>query len=101
MAELESAIRNSGFTITTVISGGARGADRLGETWAKANGVLLKVYPADWDTHGKSAGYLRNALMASRANALVALWDGQSHGTRHMIGCAKGRGLKVHVEMML
>lgn len=44
-----SAVHQSGFEITEVVSGGARGADRLGEAYAKNNDIALKVMPADWN----------------------------------------------------
>ncbi len=57
----------------------------------------IERYPADWDKHGKPAGYIRNAEMADKAEALLALWDGQSRGTLHMINLAKKKGLLVYV----
>jgi len=80
-----------------ILSGGARGADRLGESWAKEYGYPVKKYPADWEKHGKAAGMIRNAQMAENADILVAFWDGKSKGTQHMIKTAMGRGLEVHV----
>ena len=82
---------------TAVISGAARGADALGERWARENGIPLLRIPAEWDKHGRRAGYLRNLEMAKRAQALLALWDGRSKGTAHMIEIARGRGLPVSV----
>ena len=79
------AVAASGLKIGTVISGGARGADAAGEMWAYVNNIPVEVFPADWDTHGKKAGILRNAEMAKHADALIALWDGKSRGTRDMI----------------
>ena len=72
-----------------IVSGGARGADRLGERYAKENGIELIVMNAEWDKYGKSAGYRRNEDMARIATHLVAFWDGQSRGTMHMIDIAK------------
>jgi hypothetical protein len=85
------------WRITEVVSGTARGADRTGEQWASENNVPVKRFPADWDKHGKRAGYLRNADMAEYAEALVAFWDGQSRGTKHMIDLAEKAGLRVSV----
>lgn len=99
--ELELAIRKCGWVPTVVLSGTAKGADRLGEQWAEQHGVKIERYPADWDTHGKSAGYRRNEQMAHHADALIALWDGESRGTAHMIKLAMKAGLKVYVEMLL
>lgn len=94
---LEEAITNCSWSITTVISGNARGADILGEMWAKKNDVPCELFPAQWDIHGKSAGYIRNSTMADNAEALIALWDGKSRGTQHMINLAKKKGLSCYV----
>jgi hypothetical protein len=102
MLELENAIRKSKFKITTVLSGTARGADRLGEQWAEKNGIPVEHYPADWNgPHGKAAGFKRNDLMASKADALIALWDMQSKGTEHMIITAGDHKLKKYIEFIL
>lgn len=83
--------------ISVVLSGTARGADRLGERYASERGIAVERYPAQWDVYGKRAGYLRNQEMAERADALVAFWDGVSPGTRHMIDLARRQGLRVWV----
>lgn len=96
-ATLTAAIRESGFEITEVVSGGARGADALGEKWADLIGVPVRRFPADWDTYGRSAGMIRNREMAEYGEALIALWDGKSKGTAHMIRLARKVGLQVFV----
>jgi hypothetical protein len=98
--ELTRAIANSGFNVTTVLSGGARGVDRMGEVWARANNRLLLLFPADWRTYGKRAGYVRNEQMAEEAEAVIALWDGASRGTKHMIDTARAMGLSVYVHKL-
>lgn len=80
-----------------IVSGGARGADVLGERFALENMMEVKSFPANWDEHGKSAGYRRNAQMADYADVLVAFWDGMSRGTKHMIDLALDCSLEVHV----
>ena len=80
-----------------VVSGTARGADRLGERYARERGYRIERYPADWDRDGNSAGPIRNAKMANNANALIAFWDGQSRGTKNMIDTAREKGLAVRV----
>lgn len=77
-----------------IVSGAARGADRLGERFACEFGCKLKQFPADW-SKGKQAGILRNAEMGNYADALVAFWDGESRGTKHMIDYATKKGLDV------
>lgn len=83
--------------ISVVISGGARGADLCGEEWARDHGIPVEQYLADWDRFGKQAGVLRNIQMGNVAEALVAIWDLVSPGTRQMIEYAQKRGLKVFV----
>lgn len=94
---VKQAIITSGFDITEVVCGGAKGVDGLGESWALQNGIPVKHFPADWSQHGKSAGYKRNVLMGDYADALIAVWDGASKGTNHMINIATKKGLKVYV----
>ena len=85
-------------TVTEVISGGARGVDQLGEQWARLLEIPVKRFLADWSLFGKSAGMKRNAQMAAYADALVAIWDGKSSGTKNMIQTARKAGLIVYVE---
>ena len=80
-----------------IISGHASGADALGERYAQERGFQLETFPADWKAHGRAAGPIRNARMASAANALIAFWDGKSRGTKNMIETAKNHNLKVVV----
>lgn len=94
------AAAESGMQITEVVSGGARGVDRLGELWAKRNGLPVRRFPADWDRYGKSAGYRRNEEMGRYADALVACWDGVSRGTKHMIDFMRRLGKPVHVHIV-
>lgn len=87
-----------------IISGGARGADRIGEMIAEAHGIKLVRFPADWTTYGKSAGMIRNNQMADYAVSgsdeaiLFAFWDGKSRGTKGMIDIAKRKGMSVVVS---
>jgi YspA, cpYpsA-related SLOG family len=83
--------------ITEVVSGCARGADRVGELFAEMRQIPVDKYPADWNTHGKRAGIIRNSQMANVAQGLVALWDEQSPGTRNMIETARNKKLHIVV----
>jgi len=86
-----------------IVSGTARGADKLGEKWAEENHVPIKRFPANWRPYSdknivdKSAGYKRNEKMAKYGNSLLAAWDGESKGTGHMIDLAKKHGLGVMI----
>jgi hypothetical protein len=68
-----------------IVSGGAQGVDFCGEMLAKRSGLPLTVFPANWNEHGRSAGIIRNKEMAKYADALIAVWDGESRGTANMI----------------
>lgn len=98
---LLDALQEVGWEISQVVCGMARGADQLGYDWAKANNIPIAEFPADWKRYGKSAGYKRNVEMARNADALLALWDGESRGTEHMIYLAACHGLKVHVAYLV
>ena len=84
------------FTNIEIVSGTARGADKLGERYAREKGYDIKQFPANWSL-GKSAGYIRNDEMAQYADMLIAFWDGTSKGTKHMIDLANKRGIKVEI----
>ena len=94
---IQHCINNLDNRCFEIISGNARGADKLGEKYAKEHNYTCSVKPADWNKYGKRAGYLRNADMAQEANALIAFWDGKSKGTNHMIQLAKKANLNVKV----
>ena len=80
-----SVIEKSGIEITEVVSGGARGVDTMGEKWAEENNIPVIRFPAEWDKHGKSAGFIRNSEMAKFADALIAIQINNSRGTAHMV----------------
>ena len=86
-----------------IISGHCRGADMLGEQLANKYSIPIKIFPADWDKHGKAAGHIRNRQMAEYASdgdnigILVAFWDGKSRGTKSMIDLGLQYLKEVHV----
>lgn len=88
--------RNEGFRII-IISGTAKGADTLGERYAKEKGYEVLRFPADWSTYGKKAGYIRNEEMSKHADACICFWDSISNGTRHMINIAKEKRLPLRI----
>ena len=82
-----------------VVSGKARGADSLGERYARERGYPIKDFPANWDEFGKSAGYIRNKQMAEYSDGLIAFWNGKSKGTKHMIDLARERNLRIKIKL--
>lgn len=82
-----------------IISGHAKGADSLGERYAQERGFPVELFPAEWDLHGKSAGFIRNTKMAEVADALVAfrVTGLACNGTNHMIREAQRLGLVIKI----
>lgn len=78
----------------TVISGEARGADTAGRIWATASGHEVERYPADWDTHGKAAGFIRNQQMLDSGVDLAVQFPG-GRGTEDMRSRLNKAGVKV------
>lgn len=74
---------------TVIISGGARGVDRVAEHAAFQRGMTTRIYPAEWERYGKQAGYRRNQQIVADADRLVAFHDGVSRGTQHSIDLAR------------
>lgn len=70
---------------STVISGGCRGVDAMAVDFAIKSLMQYRVFPADFEKYGPSGGPKRNLKMSKNADALVVLWDGQSHGTANML----------------
>ena len=91
------AIKLSGFGITEVVCGEAKGVDQLGKLWGIENKIPIKSFHAEWNSYGKSAGPIRNKKMAKYADACIAVWDGKSLGTQNMILQANHYGLKVFI----
>lgn len=87
------------FEISSIISGTAKGADSFGESYGRYANIPVIQFPAEWDKYGKRAGYIRNVEMAKNADALIAFWDGESHGTKHMINIAKERNLQIFIHL--
>lgn len=78
-----------------LLSGHARGADTLAEYYANEKRIKVEIFPANWDEYGKSAGFIRNAEMINKADALIAFWDGKSKGTKHAIDLARKKNIRV------
>lgn len=116
---IEKAVAFSGWgdKIKEVVSGCAPGIDSLAIAWATSKKLRVKRMPAEWDKidglppsqirvnkagkkYNVRAGYDRNQAMADYVGpkgALIAIWDGESHGTTDMIERAQKVGMKVCV----
>lgn len=102
--QIKDAVQKSGFIITEVVSGCAKGVDTLGERWATENKIKIQQFPVEWRSGGiyrADSGHKRNIEMANYIapdGGLIAVWDGKSGGTRQMIQYSKQKGLKVHIH---
>lgn len=84
----------------TIISGGAYGADSLGERFSRDNLLDLIIMKADWNTFGNRAGPIRNEEMAKIATHCIVFWDGESRGSKHMISMCKKYNLIYKVVLV-
>jgi hypothetical protein len=109
-------IKSSKFEITEVVCGCADGVDKIGYRWAREHNIPVRYFPAWPNQHQwalehadkfevvedfvgteRNAGHIRNAKMAKYADALVAVWDGESRGTEGMIKVAKSVRLQLFI----
>jgi len=83
----------------TVVSGGARGADSIGERVARDLGVTTKVHLPQWDRFGKSAGFRRNEDIVRDADVVLAFFapGPRSKGTSHTVALARAKGKRTFV----
>ena len=111
---VEKAIEESGIKITEIVGGGAKGVDTLGEKYAIENNIPFTLFKAEWNKiddnsvvkknkygfYNAKAGIERNEKMGDYADALIAIWDGKSKGTKHMIDYMKKLGKKVYIRLL-
>lgn len=83
----------------TIVSGGARGVDRLAERFAKEYNYYLLVIPAQWDKYQNRAGFVRNEEVVKASDLIIAIWDGKSPGTKSTIALAKQYEVPCIVEL--
>lgn len=94
---VDNLIKDLGYPEVEIISGMARGADKLGERYALEHGYTVIYKAAQWDIYGKSAGYRRNVEMANVATHVIVFWDKKSKGTKHMLDIAIDKELPLTV----
>ena len=85
----------STFTISLLVSGGAKGADSLGERYANENNITTLIFKPDWKKHGPAAGPIRNTDIVNNADTIIAFWDCESRGTKDSITKAEKLGKEV------
>jgi hypothetical protein len=84
-------------SIAQVYVGDAKGVDALVVRWCKENGIGYTIFRAEWGRYGRSAGPERNGEMIQQGGeALIAVWDGESKGTKDMMRQARKHSIPVH-----
>jgi hypothetical protein len=94
---LTEVILEKGIDIGLIIHGAAKGADTTAGDVARDAGILVQAFPADWDTHGKRAGPIRNyqMLKEGKPDLVVAFIAPNSRGTKHMVEISRKAGIEV------
>ena len=90
--QINICVSENNFKDIILVEGEARGVDTIARTWAERHGYEVEKHPADWKTHGKAAGFIRNELMVKACDFCLILWDGQSHGTMNSLSHCKRLG---------
>ncbi len=87
------------YRITSIVHGGARGADTLAGRYGNEISIPVSVFSADWNTYGKSAGPIRNRRMLTEGlpEMVIAFRGPNSRGTQNMIDQATKAGIKVRI----
>lgn len=82
---LKDHVINNFPDVRIIISGGAKGADQLGEKLAKELCLSTEIYFPEWKKYGRSAAPIRNEIIVKNSDAIIAFWDGASPGTKNSI----------------
>lgn len=82
---LARAIEATKIKPTKIIIGNAKGVDTLAENYAAIKEIPCEIVDAPWDQYGRPAGQIRNERITNEADALLAIWDGKSSGTKELI----------------
>lgn len=87
-------------TPTLIISGGARGVDSLAERYAREKGIPTEIHKPDYKAHLQGAPIRRNEDMVNACDAVLAVWDGKSKGTKYTVDYALKKGKPVFLHLV-
>ena len=85
---------------SVIISGGAMGVDALAERYARDHKIALRVFLPDYAAFGRYAPLVRNRKIVQESDEILAVWDGQSRGTKYTIDYARSMGKTVNVVIV-
>ena len=83
--------------VRVIVSGGAKGADKLGEMWALQNNITTEIFYPEFKFFGRGAYRMRNIEIVRNSDLIIAFWDGKSKGTNQTVGIAKKAGVPVMI----
>lgn len=94
-AAILNELMSQGGVQHTIIHGGALGADSMADSIAREVGLTVECHPADWTTHGKKAGFIRNTQMVeSGADVCLAFIKNESRGATMCADIAERNGIR-------
>ena len=94
-------VASMGEPRVTIVTGGAKGVDTSAEEFASKNDLGLEVIEPDYsDWSGEHPAKRRNTQIVEESDAVVAVWDGNSNGTRDSIDKSLDRGVPIFVEVV-
>lgn len=86
--------------VTEIVSGGAKGIDTCARQYAQEHGLKLTEFLPDYRRYGRGAPLRRNLEIIAYADQVLAFWDGNSPGTKHVIEQCKKQKKKVTVYLL-
>lgn len=96
-AHYDTLCRTLPIGVSTIISGGAKGADALAKRYAVENGLFYEEYLPEYERFGRSAPIERNRQIVDRADYVIVMWDGKSHGSAFVVKYCIDSGTPVRV----
>lgn len=100
---VEQCIKDGPFDdIDLIISGGADGVDTSAEMVAQRLDIDMKIIEPDYSdwSGNEHPAKRRNTTIVEKSDAVIAVWDGRSNGTRDTIDKALDRGVPIYVEVV-
>ena len=93
----EKSINDLNLNITTIISGGCQGADKLAEEYAKKYNIPMIIHCPNWSKYGNKAGPIRNTTIINDSDYLIAFLSPKSKGTYDSINKAKNKKIPITI----
>jgi hypothetical protein len=90
---LQRVIQESGIPITVVLTGRAKGVDKLGERWAFENDIPVECYPIKKYENES----IRDRKMVEHGDVMIAVTR-KGDGNIPIIDSARKKGIECHIH---